>query len=216
MRSILFSIICVILLTHSAEGQELVVRNEFNDAAKSFSIKQYWKQERSQGRSTKHIKLNAIVTYWVAYVGDSSALSADAAILRDRILSNLAFTSNGRPKPSLQDTVKTTVFSSLVYNCENDSLMASLSEDKNVYYNSLPSAALYKAAKQVGAKYIFHIMNLFDNWPFFIITNDNEIFVHYQFIKKGDRNFTYRTVSFEEFVSSASIKVTSINLQTWR
>lgn len=216
MRSILFFILCVIFLAHSAEGQELVVRNEFNDAARSFSIKQYRKQERSRGRSTRHIKLNAIVTYWVAYVGDPSALSADAVVLRDRILSNLAFTLNGHPKRSLQDTVKTTVFSSLVYNCENDSLMASLSEDKNVYYNSLPSAALYKAARQVGAKYIFHIMNLFDNWPFFIINNNNEIFVHYQFVKKGDHNFTYLTVSFEEFISSAPIKFTSINLRTWR
>jgi hypothetical protein len=206
-------------LSLSSKGQSLLVRKEFEDAARKLSVDEYKKKHKKHLRELrKHPKPDALIIYWMVYTGDSATISKSSSQRLNTIFSNLAFTLQRQPASSLKDTVKQTVFSSLIFDCDNDSLLATLSEAKYIYPPSLPDEALFNVAKEVGAKHIFHIMNLFDNWPYFIVDKDNRIVVHYGFIKIGEKNYTYRTLPVEDFFSSNEdvIKFTKSDWLIWR
>lgn len=215
----MYLIVIVFSLSFSLKGQALLVREEFSDAAKNLSVEKYKTTYKKELRKlNRQSKPDAFPIYWMVYTGDSSAVSVISSHRVNDIFSNLSFTLLQQSDPSLKDTIRQTVFSSLIFDSRNDSLLAKLSEDKNIYRPSLPDKTLFRVAKEVGAKQILHIMNLFDNWPYFIIDRDNKILVHEQFIGKGENNYTYRTLPIEDFFSSNENVITfrKSDWLTWR
>lgn len=214
----MYLMLAVLSFSFSVKGQQLLIKKDISDEARKLSIDKYKKHKKELGRLRKHLKTDAFPIYWMVFTGDSAAISVSSSDRVNTIFSNLAFVLNKPPNPSSKDTLQQLVFSALIYDRQNNSLLAKLSEDKYIYHPSLPDEALFKVAKEVGAKQILHIMNLFDNWPYFIIDKDNKIFVHYKVIRNGEKNYSYLTLPINDFFSSNEnvIKFTKSNWLVWR
>lgn len=208
-------LLCSFLSLH---GQQPLANEEIYNSIRTLSIEKWRIQKSKVHKTLKTIEVDALPIYWMVYTGDSSLNHLSYSSNEDGIFAKLSFTLHQQPKPSLNDTLDQTVFSSLIYDIDSGSLLSKLSEGKYICDPSALDEALFKIAREVGAKRIFYVMNLFVNWPSFIVDRNNKVFVYYSFIKKGEKNYTNKVVPIEEFISKNQdvLKFIKSNWLTWR